>query len=94
MPRGNPIELSFEVFGMQKWNIPTDEAQRVDQKNGVMCLSCFLMMMRGKNQSQFRQSIKCICLIYLFYNILWIIGFWDIIGKVSTYKKAGFKFFL
>ena len=31
---GYPMELSFEGLGMQKWNIPTDRAQRVDEKMG------------------------------------------------------------
>ena len=34
----DPMELNFEGFEMQKWNIPTDSAQRVDGKNGVICL--------------------------------------------------------
>ena len=29
-------ELNFEGPEMQKWNIPTDTAQRVDEKNGVI----------------------------------------------------------
>ena len=34
----NPMELNFEGFEMQKLNIPTDRAQRVDEKNEVICL--------------------------------------------------------
>ena len=37
------MELNFEGLEMQKWNIPTDRAQRADGKNGVICLvSCLL----------------------------------------------------
>ena len=32
------MELSFESPEMQKWNTATVRAQRVDEKNGVMCL--------------------------------------------------------
>ena len=32
------MELNFEGLQMLKWNIPTDRAQRVDGKNGVICL--------------------------------------------------------
>ena len=32
------MELNFEVLEMQKLNIPTDSAQSVDEKNGVICL--------------------------------------------------------
>ena len=32
------MELHFEGYEMQKWNIPTDIAQRVNEKNGVLCL--------------------------------------------------------
>ena len=38
MQKGDPMELNFEGLEMQKWNIPTDRAQRVDEKNGVICL--------------------------------------------------------
>ena len=31
------MELNFEGPEMQKWNIPTATAQRVDEKNGVIC---------------------------------------------------------
>ena len=30
--------LNFEGLEMQKWNIPTDRAWRVDEKNGVILL--------------------------------------------------------
>ena len=33
------MELNFEGFKMQKWNIPKDGAQRVDVKNGFNCLA-------------------------------------------------------
>ena len=32
------MELNLVGFEMQKWNIPTDRSQRVDEKNGVVCL--------------------------------------------------------
>ena len=32
------MELNFEDLEMQKWNIPTDEAQRVDEKNSAISL--------------------------------------------------------
>ena len=32
------MELNFDGLEMQKWNIPTDRAQRVDGKNGISCL--------------------------------------------------------
>ena len=32
------MELNFERLEMQKLNIPTDGAQRVDGENGVICL--------------------------------------------------------
>ena len=37
-PGHHGIELNFEVLEMQKWNIPTDKAQNVDEKNGVLWL--------------------------------------------------------
>ena len=39
--RGDPIELNFESLDMQKWNIPTGRAQKVDNKMGYfVLLSC------------------------------------------------------
>ena len=32
------MELNFEGLGMQKWDIPTDRAQRTDGKYGTICL--------------------------------------------------------
>ena len=39
MQRGNPMELNFEYLEIQKRNILMDWAQRVDKKNGVICLA-------------------------------------------------------
>ena len=36
---GDPTELNFEGPEIQKRNIPTDRAQRVDHKNRVICLA-------------------------------------------------------
>ena len=38
MQRGGPMELNFEDLEMQKRNIPTDRARRIEDKNGVICL--------------------------------------------------------
>ena len=35
------MELTFYDFEMQKWNIATDRAQRVDEKNGNIRLVMF-----------------------------------------------------
>ena len=35
MQRGDPMELNFEVFEIQKWNILTDRAKRVNEKNCI-----------------------------------------------------------
>ena len=36
--KGNPMKLNFVSLEIEKSNIPTDRAQRVDEKNGVICL--------------------------------------------------------
>ena len=38
MQRGDPKEFNFEGLEILKLNIPTDRAQRVDQKNEFICL--------------------------------------------------------
>ena len=32
------MEPNFEGLKMQKWNIPTDRPQRLNGKNGIICL--------------------------------------------------------
>ena len=34
--RGDPMELNFEGLQMKKWKIPTDRAERVDEKNEII----------------------------------------------------------
>ena len=36
--RGGLMELNFESLEIQKWNIPTDKAQRANKKIRVICL--------------------------------------------------------
>ena len=36
--REDLMELSFEDFEMQRWSVPIDTFQIVDEKNGVICL--------------------------------------------------------
>ena len=36
---GGGVKLNFEDLEMQKWNIPTNKAQRVNEKNGVIYLA-------------------------------------------------------
>ena len=35
---GRPLKMDFECLGTQRWNKPTDGAQRVDKKNVFICL--------------------------------------------------------
>ena len=47
------MELNFEGLEMQKGNIPTDKAQKVNEKNAVICLLImftpqFMVMKRSK----------------------------------------------
>ena len=53
------MQLNFEGLEIQKWNIPTDRAQRVDKKMGLFVwLSCLLPSLR---------SLKCPkCLFCIF----------------------------
>ena len=33
--KGEPMELNFEVLEVEKWNILTDKAQQLDEKNCI-----------------------------------------------------------
>ena len=35
---GGHLKLNFEGLGIQRWNKPTDRAQKVDEKNVFVCL--------------------------------------------------------
>ena len=35
MQRGDPVEFNFKVIEMQRWNISTVRAQRLNEKNGA-----------------------------------------------------------
>ena len=37
------MEPNFEVLGMGKWHIPTNRAQRADEKNGTAFLAACLL---------------------------------------------------
>ena len=53
------MELNFEGLEMQKGNIPTDRAQRVDEKNGAICLAIMLTPRIMENKMS-----KMACLLY------------------------------
>ena len=38
MQRGDSMELNYEGLEMQKWNILSDRAENLDEKNEVICL--------------------------------------------------------
>ena len=38
MQKEDPIKLIFEGLEMRKWNRSMDRAQRLDEKDGVICL--------------------------------------------------------
>ena len=37
--KGYLMKLNFEGLEMEKWNVPTDIVQIVDEKNGAICLA-------------------------------------------------------
>ena len=47
------MELNFEGLKMQKWIIPTDRGQIVDEKNGVIFLVTML------TQEDLSVALKC-----------------------------------
>ena len=64
----------YQDLQMQKWNIPMDRAQRVDERNGVICLVVsyywsnikmlkfffVFLLMTAENQSQFGKIFQLI----------------------------------
>ena len=72
MQNGNPIKLNFEGLERQRCYIPMDTAQRVDNKNGIICLfiiftprvmvikmskmDLFCIFCRWHHQSQFGEN--------------------------------------
>ena len=62
MQKGNFLKF-FKSLEMQKWNIPTDTAQRLDEKNGVIFLD--IMFTLGV------MVIKMSKMAYFLYFLLW-----------------------
>ena len=40
---GDPMKMTFDIFQIQKWISQTDRAQKVGEKNGVICLVSFFL---------------------------------------------------
>ena len=75
--RGNPMKTNFNIFQIQKWISQTVRAQKVDEKNGVICLVSFfpswVMVLKSPNIVHFLQicadlskKSKSIKAIYLY----------------------------
>ena len=73
------IELNFEGLEIQKWNIPTDRTQRVDEKNGVICL--IIMLTHGSFFVFSADDSKILVLVLA--NYLWLIGFGNTVRGIS-----------
>ena len=84
------MKVSFEDLAMQKWNIQTDRAQTVDEKNGVIY---WIIMFTGRvmvikmSKIAADGSEKLITdFIELFQKMLWLIGFGDIVHGILRVK--------
>ena len=74
------MELNLEGLEMQKWNIPTDRAQRVDGKNEVICL----VVMFNSGDMVIKMSI---CIFY------WCLQkFGHSLGKILKYIERSYLF--
>ena len=84
------MKVSFEDLAMQKWNIQTDRAQTVDEKNGVIY---WIIMFTGRvmvikmSKIAADGSEKLITdFIELFQKMVWLIGFGDIVHGILRVK--------
>ena len=54
--------MNFDGLEMQKWNIQTDRAQRVDEKNGIICAAIIfasgVMVIKMSKMAHFLQKIS------------------------------------
>ena len=57
--RGNHMKMNFECFQIQKWMFQTAGEEKVDEKNGVICLvsmlSSWVMVLKLSKKVQFLQ---------------------------------------
>ena len=51
--KGGSHELSFDGHKMQKWNTPTDWAQRVDEKNGLIMFTPEVMVIKMSKMAHY-----------------------------------------
>ena len=66
---GESHELNFDGIKMQKWNIPMDKAQRVDEKNGVICL---VMLTPGVMVIEMSKMGHLLHLLLMQYFFCWL----------------------
>ena len=63
MQRGNLMELNFKGPEMQKLDIPTDRAQRLDEKNGIICL--VIMFTPGVMVTRMSKMAQFLCFLLM-----------------------------
>ena len=66
MQKKDPMELNFEGLEMEKWNIATDRAPRVDGKSGVICQ---VIMFTHGFMAIYYKCQKCKKLVTIWQNI-------------------------
>ena len=57
--RGDHMKMNFEYFQIQKWILQTVRSEKVDEKNGVICLvsmfPCWVMVLKLSKKVSFLQ---------------------------------------
>ena len=104
--KGDPMELNFEDLELQKWNIPMDRAQRVDEKNVIIChLTPMVMKMLKITHFFCWWHQKTSCILGKIFKRIWkilfsffrkgygLFGLWATLIKISTFENTGFRYF-
>ena len=63
MQSRNLMELNFKGPEMQKLNIPTDRAQRLDEKNGIICLA--IVFTPGVMVTEMSKMAQFLCVLLM-----------------------------
>ena len=63
--RGDHIKINFDYFQIKKWMLQTVRAEKVDEKNGVICLvsmfPSWVMVLKLSQKGRFLQFCADLC---------------------------------
>lgn len=87
------LAYNFEGLGMRKWNIPTNRAHKIVERNGVICLlTMFTSGVMVIKISQMTHFLYFLLLMTAKSQRVWANGFWSTIKQDVNPRKCRFRY--